>query len=59
MNQFALELAKEIEQVALEKGFNITDCIKQAVEILEKQKEREEKCTKANNRYFEEIFKGW
>lgn len=59
MNDFALELAKQIEYIALEKGFKVTDCIKSAVELLEKQKEKEEKCKKANNRYFEEMFKGW
>lgn len=59
MNQFALELAKGIEQIALEKGFKITDCIKSAVEVLEKQKEKEESCNRAYDRYYKEMFKGW
>ncbi len=59
MNQFALELAKGIEQIAIEKGFKISDCIKSAVEVLENQKAKEESCKKAYDRYYKEMFKGW
>lgn len=62
MDKQALEIAKGIEYIALERGLSIRECIASAIEMLQKQKEKKienQKCRQAYKSYYREIFKGW
>ena len=51
MTEFQKELIGGIEEIAIEKGMDVKDCIRQALEVLEKQS--------YENRLHNSMFRGW
>jgi len=51
MEEFQEELIDGIEEIAIEKGMDVKDCIRQALEVLEKQSYKD--------RLHNSMFRSW
>lgn len=55
MTEFQKELIDGIEEIALEKGVDVKECIRQAIELTEKEK-KEESLEEKVDKYYKKMF---